>query len=85
VAIKLVSLIDPIVTTGVLGGEIKVVIGVAAESVEPVVFVPVTTKVYSVRLIRPLKVAVVPLTEGVVATATVPFLSKYVKEVAVEI
>lgn len=84
-ATKLISLIELTVTTGVVGGEIKVVIGKAAEFVEPVVFVPVIVKVYSVKLVKPVYVAVEPLIEGVVDTVTVPFLSKYVKEVAVEV
>ena len=43
-AIKLVSVTELIETTGVLGGEIKVVTDVVAEGVEPVVFVAVTIK-----------------------------------------
>ncbi len=75
-ATNLVSLIELTVTTGVVGGEIKVVTGKATEFVEPVLFVPVITKVYSVKLVKPLYVAVEPLIEGVVTTVTVPLLSK---------
>jgi hypothetical protein len=76
VATKLVSLTELIVRTGILGGEIKVVIAVVSEGVEPVVFVPVITREYAVRLVKPLKVAEVPLTEGVVDIVVAPALSK---------